>query len=167
MANTYEAIATVTVGSGGAATIGFTSIPATYTDLLLKLSARNETSNVTGVFISFNGSTTTFSGKYLESNGATAASGSLARYIGVENPGTATANTFSNCEVYIPNYASANNKSFSADTVSENNGTTAYATFNAGLWSTTAAITSITLQIDAAQDFNQYSTATLYGIKNS
>jgi hypothetical protein len=40
MANTYEAIATVEVGSGGAADIEFTSIPATYTDLVLKLSAR-------------------------------------------------------------------------------------------------------------------------------
>jgi hypothetical protein len=41
MANTYEAIATVEVGSGGAATIEFTSIPATYTDLVVKVSARN------------------------------------------------------------------------------------------------------------------------------
>jgi hypothetical protein len=40
MANTYEAIATVEVGSGGAADIEFTSIPGTYTDLVLKLSAR-------------------------------------------------------------------------------------------------------------------------------
>ena len=37
MANTYVAIATVTVGSGGAASIDFTSIPATYTDLVVKL----------------------------------------------------------------------------------------------------------------------------------
>jgi hypothetical protein len=36
MANTYEAIATVEVGSGGASTIDFTSIPSTYTDLVLR-----------------------------------------------------------------------------------------------------------------------------------
>jgi hypothetical protein len=36
----YEAIATVEVGSGGAADIEFTSIPATYTDLVVKLSVR-------------------------------------------------------------------------------------------------------------------------------
>jgi hypothetical protein len=36
MATTYEIIASVTVGSGGAANIEFTSIPATYTDLVLK-----------------------------------------------------------------------------------------------------------------------------------
>jgi hypothetical protein len=38
MANTYEAIATVEVGSGGAADIEFTSIPGTYTDLAIKRS---------------------------------------------------------------------------------------------------------------------------------
>jgi len=42
MATTYEAIATVTVGSGGAATFGFTSIPATYTDLLVVASLRSD-----------------------------------------------------------------------------------------------------------------------------
>jgi hypothetical protein len=40
MATTYEAIATVEVGSGGAADIEFTSIPGTYTDLLVCLSKR-------------------------------------------------------------------------------------------------------------------------------
>ena len=40
MANTYEAIATVEVGSGGAANIELTSIPATYTDLSLFISTR-------------------------------------------------------------------------------------------------------------------------------
>jgi hypothetical protein len=40
MALTYTAIKTVTVGSGGAANIDFTSIPQTYTDLVLKVSAR-------------------------------------------------------------------------------------------------------------------------------
>ena len=157
-------IGSVEVGSGGAANITFSSIPQGYTDLKLVITARNATASLTGMYISFNGSTASFTNKYLEANGASASSGSISRYIGVENGGSATANTFSNGEVYIPNYAGSTNKSFSADNVSENNGTTAYADFNAGLWSNTAAITSLGLEIFTGQNFAQYSTATLYGI---
>lgn len=168
MATTYEAIATVTVGSGGAANIEFTSIPGTYTDLIVKISGRNTNGGATGIYISFNSSTSSFSNKYLEGNGSTASSGSFARYVGTETASTYTANTFNNLEIYIPNYAGSTNKSFSSDTVSENNNTLAYATFNAGLWSNTAAITSIGFTISPpSQTFAQYSTATLYGIKNS
>jgi hypothetical protein len=77
-----------------------------------------------------------------------------------------TASTFANNEVTIPNYTSSNFKSYSVDSVTENNATQAYAIFVAGLWSNTAAITSITLGLSSA-NFVQYSTAYLYGIKNS
>jgi hypothetical protein len=78
----------------------------------------------------------------------------------------ATASTFGNGEVYIPNYAGSTNKSMSADGVSENNGTEAYTDLIANLWSNTSAITSILLYPDSGT-WQQYSTATLYGIKNS
>jgi hypothetical protein len=57
-----------------------------------------------------------------------------------------TANTFANVEVYIPNYTSTNQKSVSADAVSEQNATTAYMALTAQLWSNlTTAITSISV----------------------
>jgi hypothetical protein len=59
MATTYEAIATVEVGSGGAANIDFTSIPATYTDLCIKASARFANSTTQGLAVKFNGASTT------------------------------------------------------------------------------------------------------------
>ena len=166
MANTFELIASSIVGAGGASSIDFTSIPSTYTDLCLKMSVRiNTTGGPNGLFISFNGSTANFTDKYLQGSGAAATSASLARYIGTEDSAAFTANVFNNLEVYIPNYASSNNKSFSADTVSENNGTTAYATLNAGLWSITTAINQIT--VTPSDPFVQYSTAYLYGVKNA
>jgi len=170
MATTYEAIATVTVGSGGAANIEFTSIPGTYTDLLVKLSTRTNESQVFGaVTMDFNSSTSSQSTKYLFGNGASA--GSLdpgaVLYVGDGVGANATASTFSNMEVYIPNYTSANNKSASADAVGETNGTTAYMSLQANLWSNTAAITSIRFNAITTKTFQQYSTATLYGIKNS
>ena len=82
---------------------------------------------------------------------------------------SATANTFSNCEVYFPNYSSTTlPKSMSADVTSENNGATGAMWINSGANTTTAATTSLTLY--CWQSFISYvagTTFTLYGIKNS
>ena len=166
MATTYEAIATVTVGSGGAANIEFTSIPATYTDLLLKISLRGSFAapgdNIT---LTINNSAID-TPKTLYGNGATATSANGDPF--VYTGSTATASTFGNGEFYIPNYRSSNNKSISFDGVSENNATTAYAFLNAALWSNSSAITSIKLVPQGgAGTWVQYSTAYLYGISNA
>lgn len=174
MATTYEAIATVTVGSGGTSTITFTSIPQTYTDLVVKGSTRLSAGDAGVQLVArFNGSTSGYSRRSLEGNGASASSnsGSSETYMrfAYAEESTNTANTFNNFELYIPNYTSSNNKSTSSDNVTENNGTTAYSALHAGLWSNTSAITSISIfDISSTQaNFVQYSTATLYGIKNT
>jgi hypothetical protein len=64
----------------------------------------------------------------------------------------------------FPNYTSSNFKSFSADGANEDNTTSIYMGLTAGLWSQTAAITSLTL---SGANFAQYSTFTLYGISNA
>ena len=170
MANTFELISAVTVGSGGASSIDFTSIPATYTDLCLKLSARCSASNVVGnLAIELNGSSASFSRRVLRGNGSSASSTSSSdNYIGDIVGSTATSNTFANTELYIPNYAGSTNKSYSVDSVTENNATEAWSMCVAGLWSNTAAITSLKLvSIYSSWTFNQYSTAYLYGVKNA
>jgi hypothetical protein len=53
------------------------------------------------------------------------------------------------------------------DAVTENNGTTAFAKLSAGLWSDSAAITSVKLISQTGNNFVQYSTAYLYGISNA
>lgn len=167
--NTYVAISTVTVGSGGSASIEFTSIPATYTDLLVKLSLRSDQANVYGSStISLNNSTSNFTYKFVYGEGATAARfGGSTNLSADQNGDSATANTFSSLDIYIPNYLSSNYKSISQDSVTENNATTAYAELGALLWSDTAAITSIKVSAASTKVWKQYSTATLYGIKNS
>jgi hypothetical protein len=166
MANTYEAIATVTVGSGGAATITFSSIPQTYTDLKVVMSARSlDADTRDSIYIKPNNSTSNLSYRYIRGDGASVTSNTLDRVdINADN---ATANTFGNLEIYIPNYAGSANKSFSIDTVTEHNATTAYAGLHAWLWADSAAITSLVFSTLATDNFAQYSTATLYGIKNS
>ena len=168
MPNTFVKISTVTVGSGGAASIIFSSIPSTYTDLCLKFSTR-DTSSGTNFNLYFNNIKTggNLDTWRLYGNGASAISDSFtnqnAGYLGWQTQSSYTANTFSNNEIYIPNYAGNLFKSVSNDGVSENNATTAPQSLQAVSWRNTAAIT----QIEIAQAFAQYTTATLYGIKNS
>jgi hypothetical protein len=169
MANTFKKIQTVTVGAGGASSIDFTSIPQTYTDLKIVLSARtNRASSVTDFLsITFNGSTTNRSGRELFGTGTGAGSGTVSILGGGLIVGsTATASVFGSTEIYIPNYTSANNKSLSVDSVSENNGSEAYQDLLANLWANTAAITSISIFSNNSANFVQYTTATLYGVSN-
>lgn len=174
MANTFTLIASVTVGSGGASSIDFTSIPGTYTDLCLKVSARNTRTDASFgyLYLTLNGSTSNFAGRFLWGNASSAASysGTNNEINEAQDTDYQTANTFGNTEIYIPNYASANYKSISADGVNENNSAAADSAITyltASLWSNTAAITSISLTTQATKSFKQYSSATLYGIKSS
>jgi len=163
-------ISSVTVGSGGAASIDFSSIPATYTDLCVKLSIRSASgSNIgtVGATISINGSTANRTVKRIYGNGTSAVSDSPSALGISPDTSTATANTFSNVEIYFPNYAGSTNKSFSVDSVSENNATLGDASLVAQLWSQTAAITSLSFGMSDSSNFVQYSTAYLYGVKNA
>jgi hypothetical protein len=160
-------ISTVTVGSGGAASIDFTGIPQTYTDLLLMVSTRSSTTE-DSFGLQFNGDTgNNYSYRNVQGDGTNAQSfnGTVARiYRGRQPESGYTANTFGNSQFYIPNYAGSNNKSVSLDTVNENNATTARASLSAALWSNTSPITSIKILPDSG-NFVQYSSATLYGIR--
>lgn len=162
---TYVKIAAVNVGSGGQATIDLTVIPSTYTDIQLVVSARG-TSTGDIFFLSFNGSAASFSSKYLYWQNTTVNSGNLAQYGGRITTTNDTANIFASTSIYIPNYAGSTYKSYSSDSVSENDAANAAGSIIAGLWSNTAAINQITLTPQSGS-FAQYTTATLYGIKNS
>jgi hypothetical protein len=175
MANTFELISSVTVGSGGAASIDFTAIPSTYTDLCLKISARSTATPGNpddGLFLQINAITSGYSNKTVYGTGASALSSSNAygitskTYISALTTANATANTFGNTEVYIPNYAGSTNKSMSIDGVIENNATSSIANLTAALLSNTAAISSLTLTPNSGS-FVQYTTAYLYGVKNA
>ena len=174
MANTFVKIASTTVGSGGASSIDFTSIPSTYTDLCLVVSARFNTTfsaNDGSGFcrVTLNNNTSNYTLRLLVGDGTGTASYNNTNRPNFPCAGTnTTSNTFGSASVYFSNYTSSNNKSYSIDSVNETNATTAYAILYAGLWSNSAAISSIKLEELVTQaNFVQYSTATLYGIKNS
>lgn len=156
-------ISSVTVGAGGAATIDFTSIPSTYTDLVLVVSARL-TSTDGSTQLSFNGSGSTFSGKRLYGSGnSTFSSTMFSNYAFTMANSNSTSSMFSNVIMTIPNYAGSINKAFSIDYINANASTSGdREEMLAGLWSTTSAINQVTLT--GASNFVQYSTATLYGL---
>lgn len=171
MANTFELISSVTVGVAGAASIDFTSIPSTYTDLVVKCSIRDTTGGVGAyLYLRFNNdSGSNYSSRTIEGNGSSAASYANTSQTKMlfwnTNGGGATANTFGNAELYVPNYLSSNQKSVSMDTVAETNASSQYMDLVAGIWTGTAAINRLTLLPDAG--FAQYSSAYLYGVKNA
>jgi hypothetical protein len=170
---TYTLIASVTVGSGGAGSIDFTSIPSTYTDLCLLTSTRSNAggSTIANIGLEFNSNTSGYDTLRLYGSGSSVTSDKLTSqtyiFAGLTDASTATANTFGSLSIYIPNYAGSANKSVSMDAVQENNTTAAYASLHAGLWNNTAAINTVKLKDVSGTAFVQYSTAYLYGIKNS
>jgi hypothetical protein len=167
MPNTFELIASTSLGSAQA-TIDFSSIPSTFTDLCLEFSLRTTAgSTFYTTYLALNNSSASFSGIVLGGTGSATTSGSAGQSVGPVGGGGTTASTFTNGAVYFPNYTSSNYKSYSWDTVLENNATAARTYMGAGLWSNTAAINRITLSVDTSDNFAQYSTAYLYGVKNA
>jgi len=171
--NTFTLIASSTVGAGGTASVILGSggtIPQTYTDLILYSSARSTfAASGDNLYYKINAYTTGYSQRFLYGTGSVAGSAS-ATDPGLEDysvGNNATANTFSNVMLYMPNYTSSVAKSISVDSVSENNATASNMGFWAELLNQTGAITSITITSGNGGNLAQYSSFYLYGVKNA
>ena len=164
MPTSMNKIQTITVPSGGAATVTFTSIPQTYTDLILKVSSRStDASNFQVIRIWFNSAEGTL--RELYGTNTTVGSAALSQNrVGYTSAASNTSNTFGNAEIYIPNYTSSTaNKSSSADAVSENNGAISVLTLTGNLYASNSPVTSITLFPDGGS-WVENSTFSLYGV---
>lgn len=165
MANTFELISTITVPSGGAAAIEFTSIPQTYTDLQIVFSARN-TNTASGYaanWIRINGADIS-ERNFVSDNGSVGSySGTTMRLDTISDSNTA--NTFTSLSVYITNYAASGSyKSLSVDDTFESNGGYRQAGIWSGQYASNTPITSVSYINSSPTIFKQYSTASLYGI---
>lgn len=172
MANTFAKIASVTVGAGGTSSIAFSSIPNTYTDLVIKASTRSNRSDAINDYIkiAFNGSYSSWTANFMQGTGTAvnAYTASVAPdIIGETNSAQSTASTFGNFEIYVPNYLASAFKSIVSDSVMENKSTTAICNLLGGVWSSNNPITSISLNPGVGTAFIEHSTATLYGIKKN
>jgi len=164
MANTsaMTLIETKTLGTAQAS-IEFTSIPQDYTDLVILSSSRSSrTAQINDQMnIKLNGSDGSM--KNLIGTGSAVFSQEPGQMTAFVSTDLATASTFSNDSIYVANYTSSTNKSLSIDSVTENNATAAIQAIGAGLWSNTAAVTSITFT-PLNGNFVAGSTMSLYGI---
>jgi hypothetical protein len=178
MAYTYSKIATHTVSGTSTPRVSFINIPQTYTDLKIVYSVRRFTASIAGAGVIYLNSTTDVSGDTSYSNRGIQSNGSSAGvnnstlntnfvYMGNLVGDSATANTFSNGELYIPNYSGFNFKATSVDAVGENSATEAYINMQAGIKENVAPVTSITFEVgNTANYWMPYSSFDIYGIKN-
>jgi hypothetical protein len=174
MANTYTFISSITVGSGGAASATFSSIPQTYSDLHIVFSPHTDRAGYinSDMALSINGSTSLVTQRavYSSGTGANSSTGVQALFQGGYN-GIATGQSFvfGPTTIYIPNYTSSVYKSLGVDFTAEGNTSDrdqARNGISTLLWSSNSAITSISIA-PTSGNFVQYSTFYLYGIKNS
>ena len=169
MAQNYILLETIELTQSAASVI-FDNLPASgYTDLKVVISGRSSRSNPTDtLFMKINGTSTTYANRRIYGFASTAGSDNYASTSGMDVGGitgnTATANTYSSQEVYVPNYTSSSYKTISYDGVSENNSSSGnFLVMQATLWSNTAAITSLTFQADVG-NLMSGSTFSLYGV---
>lgn len=167
--NSYESISTVTVGSGGAASISFSSIPSTYKQLQVRGIGRT-TSSSNPIFIQLNSDTTTsnYYSHALYGNGSAAyaqAEGSTySQYVNYFPISTDTASAFGAVVIDVLDYQNTNKyKTVRALGGFDKNGG-GFAWFNSTLWKNTNAITNITIQ-PYSGNLAEYSSFALYGIK--
>lgn len=170
MANTFEKIATITVGAGGSSTIDITGIPSSFTDICIKLSMRTAQAHpFDNIYMSINGSSANYTLNWLGRAGTTAAAygrtsfgNNMVAYV----PGANAYSTyFANTEIYIPNYAGSNNKAIWTAGANSDDSSTTYYGISGGLWAQTTAINRLTFSAGSAANFIQNTTATIYGIK--
>jgi len=173
MANTYELIQSNTL-STTTASVTFSSIPQTYNDLVIKVSARADTvdTNV-NVYMQFNGNTTgsnyngLFYGYYSSANNYNEVLSRNQIDYGLWASGAnILTNMYAANELYIANYKSDTFKVLGAQGVIENNSSTGWALTTSSQWRGGAAISSI-LMLPYSGNFLAGSSFWLYGIKNS
>jgi hypothetical protein len=172
-ANSYESIATVTVGAGGAANVTFSSIPSTYKHLQIRGIARPTagTNPPYNSFMVFNSDTSAnYSGHLLRGDGSSAtsvsASSIAAARVAYGLASNSLSNTFNSQIIDILDYADTNKYKTVRTLGGYDVNGSGWVTFVSSLWQSTTAITSISLNVsETSGNFAQYSSFALYGIK--
>jgi len=164
--NNFTSLQTVTVGSGGASSISFSSIPSTYTHLQIRWTAIDSYASGDSLYMQFNGDTgSNYVQHALYGNGSSAVGAYTAATTGMPIG-------YSNTSSYpfvgvsdIFDYTSVNkNKTVRTLDGQDANGS-GYVFLHSGLWfNTPQAVNSIKLYFGSGT-FAQYSQFALYGVK--
>lgn len=162
--NSYESIATVTVGAGGVSTVTFSSIPSTYKHLQLRTMWK--LSSATNLIANYNGSG---AGNYkthlLGGDGSSAYSGGTSVSPNAVGLGYAGASTISATVADILDYTDTNKYTTTRYLMGDDRNGSGDVEFGSGLWLNTAAINQIVIAGQGGATIQQYSSFALYGIK--
>jgi hypothetical protein len=162
---TYTPIATTTISGSSTSTFTFSSVPSTYTDLILVVNAA-VTSGTSYIYARWNGDTSAvYSRTELVGNGTSATSSRNGSEVVQWLGGTqlSTVSGAYNAIVQVMNYANTN---VFKTTLMRANRATEQTAAVVGLWRSTAAINSVTLTLNS-DNFAAGSTFTLYGVKSA
>lgn len=159
---TYEPIATNTVSGSSTNSVSFTSIPSTYTDLVLVVNSSKTTSGLVNIYLRFNNdSGTNYSATRMYGDGTSSLSfrqSDTIWAIGGNQPDSITNTIF--------NIMSYSNTTRFKTMISRYNSTVSGDSLSAGvaLWRSTSAINRVDCLLSASNFFTAGSTLTLYGI---
>jgi hypothetical protein len=169
--NSYESIATVTVGSGGSSSISFSSIPSTFKHLQLRCLGRTTASvDNDGAYLVLNSdSGANYASHNLRGNGGVVSAGAgisetsayLQRFAG----GNQASGMFGVAVVDFLNYADTNKYKTIRDLSGYDFNGTGNVYFSSSLWQSTSAITSMTFTPSQGGNWAQYTSFALYGIR--
>jgi hypothetical protein len=170
----YESIATATVGSGGAGSISFTSIPSTFKHLQIRGIARDNRSAAANMMKTWvnNDTGANYTDHWLYGDGSTAdvfaeTTGANHTQIVRISSASTSSNIFGSFVVDILDYANTSKyKTFKVLSGFDGNGS-GLIFFTSGLWLSTSAINRIDFAVGAAGGslFSEHSSFALYGIK--
>lgn len=167
--NSYESIATVTVGAGGTSSATFSSIPNTYSHLQVRAFARTDRATTTDtLFVKINSDTANYYTHGLYGTGSSAAAysdNSNPTYFTVAAGSSVGSNVFAVAVWDLLDYASTNKyKTIRVLHGYDDNGSGTIR-LTSSLWASTSAVTSLTIQGTSSQNLAQYSHFALYGVK--
>jgi hypothetical protein len=175
MANTFQLISSSTLATD-TASVTFSAIPQTYTDLILKISTRaTDTGQYLSPQIRFNSlSTSIYSWVFIGSYSTTtntdrSGSTTSARVTYSATASDATASTFGSAEIYIPQYTTSQVKQITTTGVAATNAGSSFQGITANYLNSAVAITSMEISAGFVNAYNWKTGSSfhLYGIKNS
>jgi hypothetical protein len=166
---TYKLISSYTA-TGNVASITFSSIPQTYTDLVIVHSLRStRTDGMADLVTEVNGDTSSLSRRRMYGDGSPSNTATDTGQL-LGNSNKFAANIYSNCRLYFLNYTRTGNpKHFQSDGVVESIATGGEVSKSLlhTFWNSNSAITQLRIFDSTGNSFIQYSTAYLYGISNA
>ena len=169
----YDSIATTTVGSGGTASVTFSSISQTYTHLQIRWLMRSNRASGTndGLQVRFNSDTGSNYSNHLlygDGSGAYAAAGAntTSMPLGYGSSNNTTANIFGAGVIDILDYTNTSKYTTARGlTGLDTNGSDGTIGLASGSWRNLNAVTSITIFPGTGTLFNEYTQIALYGVK--